>query len=260
MTNLKQIITLLIFIISPGINPCPAQEQDNAEEEFWEEEENSNPLIRTSEHLENVSSDYHLKNNSIDTSQWKKITGGETFTDETEKKEKIPNRDTSPSRPLPALSGNLLRVIQIIALIGISVLIIIIAFRIIKANKSRNKSFDNDDEFWQINLEESEAAETEISAKLREAEDSGNFTFAIRLHYLMVLNELNRKNLIHWKKDKTNADFIRELKNTAFNKELKSLTTWFELFWFGERLAEEPAYEMLKTRFINFQKEIIASE
>lgn len=263
MIKRMRFLAFLIINFAICINPCVAQDQDYAEEEYWEEEENSNPLLRTTDQLEKVSSVYELKDNRLDTAQWKEITRGESYIEEPEKlkkNEQVSEPDLTHSKPLPSLSGGLLKIIQIIALIGISVLIIIITIRIINANKSRNKSFNNDDEFWQINLEESEAAESEISDKLSDAENSGNFTFAIRLHYLMILNELNRKNLIHWKKDKTNSDFIHELKNTAFKKELKSLTKWFELFWFGERIADKEAYEMLKKRFISFQNDIIALE
>jgi len=194
-----------------------------------------------------------------DTASWKEITGGEDFIKESEKKKE--ERHFNYEREnvsLPSVGEGLMSVAQIILFIVIAVVLVFIVFRIVKMSRQQNRRFSEEDTFWQINLNESDSAETEIQDKLSKAIQEGNFTFAIRLYYLNCLNELNRKSIIVWKKDKTNAEYIKEIKSPKLKKPFKVLTYWFELFWFGERKADELSFRKLESTFLQFIKEIDA--
>lgn len=57
---------------------------------------------------------------------------------------------------------------------------------------------------------------------------------AIRLAYLKILKQLTDKDLINWKIDKTNLDYVTELKNTPHQATFNKITQVFEFVWYGE--------------------------
>lgn len=84
-----------------------------------------------------------------------------------------------------------------------------------------------------------------------------NFRMAIRIHYLWLLKVLYEKELIKWKKDKTNHTYISELatkssqeSSTSFRK----LTLWYEKAWYGESKIDETDFRMVETYFVDFRK------
>lgn len=61
----------------------------------------------------------------------------------------------------------------------------------------------------------------------------GEYMMAVRLHYLWAIKELSSKRLIKWKRDKTNRDYIREMRKTDLNKSFREVTRIFERVWYG---------------------------
>ena len=233
-------------------------DQQAIESDFEPQSLNSNPFKADSSTFLNVEK-FVTQPKSTDTASWKEITEGEDFIEESEKKKEERNFNYECENvSLPSVGGGLMSVAQIILFIVIAVVLVFIVFRIVKISRQQNRKFTEEDTFWQINLEESDSAETEIQDKLSKAIQEGNFTFAIRLYYLNCLNELNRKSIIAWKKDKTNAEYVKEIKSPKLKKPFKVLTYWFELFWFGERKADELSFRRLESAFLQFIKEIDA--
>lgn len=66
-----------------------------------------------------------------------------------------------------------------------------------------------------------------------------DFRRAIRLHFLRLLKELSDKNLIAWKLDKTNNDYLIELSNSSYREHFKTLATTYEYIWYGNFVLEE---------------------
>jgi len=62
-----------------------------------------------------------------------------------------------------------------------------------------------------------------------------NYMLAVRLHYLWAIKELNSKKLIRWKRDKTNRDYMREMRKTDLNKPFREVTNIFERVWYGSQ-------------------------
>ncbi|MGI4865720.1 MAG: DUF4129 domain-containing protein [Janthinobacterium lividum] len=78
--------------------------------------------------------------------------------------------------------------------------------------------------------------ELDFVARLREAEDSGNYRLALRLGYLQLLKLLSDQHLIDWQPDKTNHAYLRELATgrPAGTPAFGELTRQFEYVWYGE--------------------------
>lgn len=76
--------------------------------------------------------------------------------------------------------------------------------------------------------------EMDFNSLIENAIKNENFKEAIRLAYLKILKQLTDKDLINWKIDKTNSDYIAELKHTAYQQPFRAITKVFEYVWYGE--------------------------
>ena len=109
-------------------------------------------------------------------------------------------------------------------------------------NNKKNISYEDDEEnIHEINFEDA----------ICSAEKNNDLRLAIRFHYLKLLKYLSDKGYILWKPNKTNHDYIIEMKSApAFIQ----LTNKFEYVWYGERKIDEKEYEEVKKLFELQQK------
>lgn len=91
--------------------------------------------------------------------------------------------------------------------------------------------------------------ETELDRFLREALASNNYKLAIRVCYLMVIKELSLKQYIEWKKDKTNGEYLKEMRDHKDYKVFRDLTRFFERSWFGDMEIQQQDYTKIKPQF-----------
>lgn len=82
-----------------------------------------------------------------------------------------------------------------------------------------------------------------------EALQNKNCRFAIRLNYLRTLKKLSDKNIIKWKPDKTNHDYLRELKTTAVFSQFSLITNDFENIWYGGFDVDHNNYSLLISKY-----------
>lgn len=83
-----------------------------------------------------------------------------------------------------------------------------------------------------------------------------NYALAVRYLYLSLLKDLNVRGFIKWRIDKTDEDYIREIKDSALKSNFKDLTLLFEYVWYGEFPVDEEIYQSIRTRFTDFKKKI----
>ncbi|MFN8237102.1 MAG: hypothetical protein U0T77_02940 [Chitinophagales bacterium] len=92
-----------------------------------------------------------------------------------------------------------------------------------------------------------------IDPHLYAAIKNKQFKLAIRLYYLMIIQQLSYKEIIHWKKYKTNQQYLKEVKkNDGYYEMLKQLTLTYEQCWFGDGVLSEAEYDRIQPAFVNF--------
>lgn len=79
-----------------------------------------------------------------------------------------------------------------------------------------------------------------------------NFRYAIRLNYLRSLKILSDKELIYWKIDKTNREFLREIKLNNLKSKFEKITNDFESIWYGGFEIDLSAYMHLQNYYSDF--------
>ncbi len=83
------------------------------------------------------------------------------------------------------------------------------------------------------------------------------FNLALRLLFLQTIQLLNQKELIVWKKDKTNYDYIRELRKSGFDASFSKLMRFYNFGWFGDFKVEERDFLEIQNDFRDFQTTVL---
>jgi hypothetical protein len=98
--------------------------------------------------------------------------------------------------------------------------------------------------------------ETDLERYIREALEQGNYNLAVRIYYLQIIKDLSLKNLIVWKRDKTNRDYCIEMGSNDLGNDFKRCTFMFELAWYGNTPLQLPVFRMFETQMKDFLNRI----
>lgn len=107
-----------------------------------------------------------------------------------------------------------------------------------------------------------DAAEDNIYANdyddlITKAESENNFRKCVRYQYLNTLKKLADLDLIEWKPDKTNHDYIVELsKKSELMNVFTNLTFVFDYVWYGEFEISHDEYMSIKSKFLAFSNKL----
>lgn len=84
-------------------------------------------------------------------------------------------------------------------------------------------------------------------------EREGDFRSAVRYQFLFLLKKLSDKKLISWNPEKTNKDYVAELKAPHLKNEFSNLSYIFDYVWYGEFSIEEESYQKFKNQYQAFK-------
>lgn len=85
--------------------------------------------------------------------------------------------------------------------------------------------------------------EMDFNQLISDAITKKDYKNAIRLSYLNLLKNLTDEDFIVWKADKTNLDYIEELKQSPLQASFKKTTLVFEHVWYGEFTINESHFK-----------------
>ncbi|RNA60629.1 DUF4129 domain-containing protein [Chryseobacterium nematophagum] len=84
-------------------------------------------------------------------------------------------------------------------------------------------------------------------------EKSRDFRSAIRYQFLFVLKKLSDKKIISWNPEKTNKDYVSEMKAEHLKNEFYNLSYIFDYVWYGEFNINEESYLKFKNQYQSFK-------
>lgn len=95
-----------------------------------------------------------------------------------------------------------------------------------------------------------------LEAMVQKAISDGDYRLAVRYLYLFTLQMLANKKFIETGADKTNHQYVHEIRKQAFANEFASLTLKYEYIWYGEYPVNENLFDQVHTEFTNFNRTI----
>jgi len=101
-------------------------------------------------------------------------------------------------------------------------------------------------------VEEEDASD--VDSLLRNAIKNGNYRLAVRYLYLQSLKRLSERKYIEINTNKTNYEYVTEIRKHKFANEFASLTLQYEYVWYGEYPVDERLFEQIQNSFTRFSK------
>lgn len=94
--------------------------------------------------------------------------------------------------------------------------------------------------------------EINFPERILQLEKQQDYRSAIRYHFLYSIKKLTDKNLINWNPEKTNRDYLKELKNKNLQEDFRRVIYIYDYIWYGEFDTQEKDYQHYKTYFNKF--------
>jgi hypothetical protein len=144
-------------------------------------------------------------------------------------------------------------------IIVIVVVIILLCFLIIQLTRARMKSAKIKVTTASVEIPENideDVSETDLERYLRLALEKSDFKTAVRILYLMTIQRLNELEVIRWKKDKTNRDYLNEMRQRSDYRHFRELTLMYEVVWYGDRGVEPNEFDAVRKAFDQFKSNL----
>ena len=84
---------------------------------------------------------------------------------------------------------------------------------------------------------------------IKETLKSGEQRLSIRYYYLWILKKMSDKNMIEWDIEKTNSDYLYELKEQTFKSDFEYVSYLYNYIWYGEFEMTEDSFLQAKNAF-----------
>ena len=92
--------------------------------------------------------------------------------------------------------------------------------------------------------------------EIDKAEANANYRLAIRLMFLRLLKVMAEKNIIQYKQDRTNLDYLLQLHPTVYYNNFFRITRNYEYSWYGKFEVAEKAYKVIRNDFDQFDRQL----
>jgi hypothetical protein len=84
----------------------------------------------------------------------------------------------------------------------------------------------------------------------------GNYRLAIRLHFLRLLRSMAERNIIQYKQDYTNFDYLVQLSPTNYYEDFFRVTRDYEYSWYGQFEVKEESYKVIRGDFEKMESKL----
>jgi len=107
-----------------------------------------------------------------------------------------------------------------------------------------------------VNLTEEEALikNEDLSVLIQKAIEQKNYRLAIRYYYLLALQKLSKHEFIEWQQEKTNEDYIKEIKQSLLKSKFSSSTYLYDFVWYGNFDINELEFAKAEAEFNELNK------
>lgn len=96
----------------------------------------------------------------------------------------------------------------------------------------------------------------DIKKLINKALENKNYRLAVRYYYLLLLKNLSEARHIEYEFDKTNNDYISEIKTKHLNKNFIKATTLYDYIWYGNFSVSETDFKKAQNIFNSLEQQI----
>ncbi|MBZ4188540.1 DUF4129 domain-containing protein [Niabella beijingensis] len=96
----------------------------------------------------------------------------------------------------------------------------------------------------------------DYAASIRQALQQKNYRLAIRLQYLELLKKLSDRQLIHFLPDKTNFEYLTQMRSSKHYQDFFTATRHYEYSWYGLFDISENMYQKINDTFQQLKQKL----
>lgn len=93
----------------------------------------------------------------------------------------------------------------------------------------------------------------DISELIQNALKTKNYRLAVRYYYLLILRKLRENELIEYQFQKTNEEYLTEIKPAVLNEQFKNITRIYDFIWYGDFPVTETEFKKAEIAFQRIQ-------
>lgn len=93
----------------------------------------------------------------------------------------------------------------------------------------------------------------DIRELIQQAVAANNYRLAVRYYYLLALQQLKDKDVIDWQVQKTNHDYVYEIKNNDVRQQFVKVTRIYDFIWYGSFVVDTAAFAKAEKEFKKLQ-------
>jgi len=143
----------------------------------------------------------------------------------------------------------------------IAILIVLaVIYMIVKSimNKEGQWVFGKNSDRKIINYDEIEKNlhKVDFEKLIQKSLESGENRLTIRYYYLWLLKKMSENHLIEWDVEKTNSDYLYEIKDEAQKEDFAYLSYLYNNIWYGEFELDEATFAKARNAFEKSIKKI----
>ena len=160
----------------------------------------------------------------------------------------------APTREPPV---GLIRVLLVIVGLAVLGLLGFAVYRLLPHIRSRRAAREKADRSSRIILGEKLADDASAQTLFTEAEElarRGDLRGAVRKGYIAALCRLSDNGLIKLSANKTNRDYLRDVRPKPVFKPVSSMTAKFERHWYGEQEVTESDWQSFRGDFVDLAR------
>lgn len=123
--------------------------------------------------------------------------------------------------------------------------------------------------FTNFRLKKYSSSDAEVLHREEESIDEGNFEklvqraikntdyrLATRYYYLWLIQQLTIKNYIEYNKDKTNSEYLFELKDRQMRSNFSHLSYIYSYIWYGQFTVDQMKFVSIEQKYKSFIKDL----
>lgn len=181
----------------------------------------------------------------LDSIYWKELTSGQNFSETEDSSNRARRKKGNPKRNSLHLSDSY----KYLWLLPVLLILVLQIYRLVPSLRRRLNPSVKKEMDYRVMPEEEELRGMDTGKALSEALEAGDYQHAFRIGYLDILRELTERNLIRYRKDRTNRQYLSELRGQPLYEPFRELTAHFEGIWYGDRETGKAYYDSLQPLF-----------
>lgn len=150
--------------------------------------------------------------------------------------------------------GALAIFLRILPYLLLAILLFLLIKFFLSVNARAPIDSQGDQAFVGLSEEEQIIKNEDIEELIKRALAEKNYRLAIRYYYLLILQLMSDKELIRWETQKTNRDYLKEIKKPGLQQPFTKITRLYDYIWYGDFSIDEAKYQKAALTFSSLQK------